>query len=208
MEPLSVNIPSECRRVTNSIFLGVVVNIQGHDIPADLINFNLGDLDVILGMDWLGKHHGIVDCRNQKVRLRGPKGQRISYQNTIVEKPGIKLVSAMTIAKSAKKGHKVYLCVVKDTQGEPSLEDIPVVREFPDVFPKEIPGMPPPREVEFTIDLAPGIGPISKAPYRMETVELQELKEQLRELMEKGISDQVYHHGEHLFCLSRRKMDV
>ena len=66
------------------------------------------------------------------------------------------------------------------------LEDIPVVREFPDVFPAELPGLPPEREVEFSIDLQPGVDPISRAPYRMAPVEMAELKNQLQELLEKG----------------------
>ena len=66
------------------------------------------------------------------------------------------------------------------------LDDIPVVREFPDVFPEDLPGLPPDREVEFAIELAPGTSHISKAPYRMAPTELKELKKQLEELLEKG----------------------
>jgi len=66
------------------------------------------------------------------------------------------------------------------------LEDGPIVCEYPDVFPKELPGMPPDRDIEFIIDLLPGTGPIAKRPYRMATDELKELKEQLWELQEKG----------------------
>ena len=69
---------------------------------------------------------------------------------------------------------------------EVRLEDIPVVKEFPDVFPKELPGMPPDREVEFTIDLIPGTSPIAQAPYKMGPKELEELKVQIDELKEKG----------------------
>ena len=66
------------------------------------------------------------------------------------------------------------------------LDDIPVVREFPDVFPEDLPGIPIDREIEFSIDLLPGTSPISKAPYRMAPTELKELKEQLQELLDKG----------------------
>ena len=66
------------------------------------------------------------------------------------------------------------------------LDDIPVVREFPDVFPEDLPGIPIDREIEFSIDLHPGTSPISKAPYRMAPIELKELKEQLQELLDKG----------------------
>ena len=74
-----------------------------------------------------------------------------------------------------------------DTRKETlKLNDIPVVREFSDVFPKDLPGIPIDREIEFSIDLLPGTSPISKAPYRMALIELKELKEQLQELLEKG----------------------
>ena len=66
------------------------------------------------------------------------------------------------------------------------LEDIPIVRDYPDVFPKDLPGLPPEREVEFTIDLAPVTVPVSKAPYRMAPMELKEVKTQLQELLDKG----------------------
>jgi hypothetical protein len=67
-----------------------------------------------------------------------------------------------------------------------SIEDVPVVREYPDVFPEELPGMPPDRDIEFIIDLIPGTSPIAKRPYRMEAPELAELKKQLRELQRSG----------------------
>ena len=90
-----------------------------------------------------------------------------------------------------KKGCKGYLATSRDTQqGELKLEDIPIVREFPDVFPDVFPedlsGLPPDREIEFSIDLLLGSNPISKALYRMAPAELRELKEQLQELLDKG----------------------
>ncbi|MCI41803.1 RNA-directed DNA polymerase (Reverse transcriptase), partial [Trifolium medium] len=70
-------------------------------------------------------------------------------------------------------------------EGGVKVEELPVVNEFPEVFPEEISDVPPKREVEFTIDLVPGAGPISMAPYRMSALELNELKKQLEELLEK-----------------------
>ena len=67
-----------------------------------------------------------------------------------------------------------------------SLKDLPVVNEFNDVFPKDLPGLPPKREIEFEIELLPGTGPRSQAPYRMAPAELKELKVQLQELLDKG----------------------
>ena len=67
-----------------------------------------------------------------------------------------------------------------------SLEEVPVVRDYSDVFPEELPGMPPDRDIEFLIDLIPGTGPIAKRPYRMPPQELEELKKQIRELQAQG----------------------
>ncbi|MEQ5213033.1 hypothetical protein ABN235_18955 [Morganella morganii] len=89
--------------------------------------------------------------------------------------------------KFVHPGCKVYLCLVQDAEVEElEIERISVVREFPDVFPDDLTKMPPEREVEFTIDLVPGTSPISKAPYRMAPKEMEELKAQLAELLEKG----------------------
>ncbi|TYK08793.1 retrotransposon protein, putative, Ty3-gypsy subclass [Cucumis melo var. makuwa] len=90
-------------------------------------------------------------------------------------------------SKLLRKGCMAYLAHVMDTQSSKlKLEDIPVVREFPDVFPEELSGLPPDREIEFSIDLVSGTAPISQAPYRMAPIELRELKSQLQELVDKG----------------------
>ena len=81
-----------------------------------------------------------------------------------------------------------------------SIEEVPVVCEYLDMFPEELLGMPPNRDLEFTIDLIPGTAPIAKRPYRMAANELEELKKQLRELQEKGISNQAHPLGNHQFC--------
>ena len=87
-----------------------------------------------------------------------------------------------------RQGCEVYLAHVVDVEQESvRIADIPVVRDFPDVFPDELPGLPPDREIEFTIELAPGTEPVSKAPYRMAPVEMKELAAQLQELLDKGV---------------------
>ncbi|XP_057248323.1 uncharacterized protein LOC130590272 [Beta vulgaris subsp. vulgaris] len=93
----------------------------------------------------------------------------------------------MQFKNCIRKGYPLYLCSIQKLEEEEErMENIPVVNEFQDVFPEEIPGMPPIREVEFIVDLMPGTGPISKAPYRMAPAEMNELKTQLEELLEKG----------------------
>ena len=118
-------------------------------------------LDVILGMDWLAKYQGVIDCASRSITLRTPAGLKIRYESKYKHK--------QAQVNSLKGG---------------SLEDVRVVRYYPDVFPDELPGMPPDREIEFLIDLIPG--PIAKRPYRMPANELAELKEQIRELHAKG----------------------
>ena len=93
----------------------------------------------------------------------------------------------MTASKMLRKGCQGYLAFIVDRRQEGTrLEDIPIVKEFPDVFPNDISGLPPNREVEFTIDLIPGAEPISILPYRMSPAELRELKAQLEELLCNG----------------------
>lgn len=98
-----------------------------------------------------------------------------------MERKGIPLISALQVQKLMKNDeaqvYMVYLNQGKEVAKE--VKDVPIVREYPDVFPKELPGLSPNRQLEFTIDLEPGATPISKAPYRMTSKELQELKVQL-----------------------------
>ncbi|XP_073064063.1 uncharacterized protein [Primulina eburnea] len=104
-------------------------------------------------------------------------------------RPRVPLVSAIRMSRLLEHGHEGYLIYAVDVtekKKEVGIEDIPIVAEFADVFPDEIPGFPPAREVEFGIELMPGISPISRAPYRMAPAELRELKAQLQDLLDKG----------------------
>jgi hypothetical protein len=132
----------------------------------DLFLIPMKDMAVILGMDWLEENGAQIDCKEKTVSLRSPGGGRIVYQGD----------------------HHAHIEVQLqlNTLKEATLKDILVVNEFQDVFPQELPGMPPDREIEFTIDLIPGTTPIAQAPYKMGPEELVELKEQLDELEQKG----------------------
>ncbi|XP_074315465.1 uncharacterized protein LOC141651664 [Silene latifolia] len=136
----------------------------GAILPTDLIQFKLGEFDVILGMDWLARYDARFTCRDQKIVLKSPTGSRVSYQGVRVT-PTVKWISALKMVGMGRKGHQIYLCSVRDVLAEPKLEVIPVVEEFPDVFPDDLPGIPHERDVEFSIELLPGTDPISKAPY-------------------------------------------
>ncbi|XP_057247608.1 uncharacterized protein LOC130589961 [Beta vulgaris subsp. vulgaris] len=183
---MDIVIPSGDVINVSKLYRDVLVTIAGVEFPSDLIEFELDDLDIVMGMDWLEKFKAQIDCRAQKVTLKGPKGVKVTYRK-ISQKPSPRMISAMQLKNYIRKGYPLYLCSIQKlgVEGE-KMENIPIVNEFMDVFPEEIPGMPPIREVEFTIDLMPGTGPISKAPYRMAPAEMNELKTQLEELLEKG----------------------
>ncbi|XP_075479496.1 uncharacterized protein LOC142520395 [Primulina tabacum] len=136
-------------------------------------------------MDWLARNNAIVDCKGKRVKLRTPNQEENVYHGK--SKEWKSLLSASQAWKAMKSGEDIYLAMVSEVQGEVELkiEDIPIVREFPNVFPEELLGAVPDREVEFEINLVPGAAPISKAPYRMAPAELKELKEQLQELLDK-----------------------
>ena len=108
-----------------------------------------------------------------------------SFGGKHVDKP-LHMISALRAISLLRKGCQGFLAYVVNEENDLRLEDIPIVRDYPDVFPEDLLGLPPEREVEFTIDLAPGSAPISKAPYRMTPMELKELKIQLQELLDKG----------------------
>ena len=111
--------------------------------------------------------------------------------------------------KCARKGCRVFaihITKTNDKETKPSLEDIPLLNEFKDVFPGEISGLPPKRHIEFTIELVPGAVPASKGPYRMNTTHLVELKLQLQKLIDKEYIKRLCLHGEHPCCLLKRRM--
>ncbi|KAI5318962.1 hypothetical protein L3X38_038670 [Prunus dulcis] len=108
----------------------------------------------------------------------------------------------MTASWLHRKGCSGYLAHVIDTRDNGLLlEDTPVVREFPDVFPKDLPGLPHEREIEFTIELVPGTNPISQTPYRMTPAELRKLKTQLEELVDKDFIRPSFSSWGYQFCL-------
>jgi hypothetical protein len=154
-------------------------------MPANLVVFEMSGFDIILGMDWLSKYHACVDCFCKEIVFKPPGAAEFKIQGDR-NIGALKLISAIQVTKLLRSGCSGYLaCVTEEKLGR-RIEEIPIVREFVDVFPEELPGIPPNREIEFTIDLLPDTAPISKAPYRMALLELKELKDQLQELLDRG----------------------
>jgi hypothetical protein len=129
----------------------------------------LKGIDVILGIEWLIKHKVLIDRAKKSVKLTTPEGKKMEFLAELV-------VTAKGVANRAKVNQ------LDASQGS----EVPVVNEFPDVFPEVLPGMSPDRDIEFVIELKPGTSPIYKTPYRMVIPELAELKEHIMELLEKG----------------------
>ena len=151
--------------IAKNICVAYPIVIKGQEFLVDLIVLDMHDFDIILGMDWLAKNQENIDCQRKRVIIQVPGHHKIIYQ--------------------AK--HKTFDCSFSMNLEvkEKDIKEIPVVRNFPDVFPSELPGLPPDREIEFSIDLTPGTAPISKSLYRMSPAELKELKRQIKELEEK-----------------------
>eukprot|EP00253_Pinus_taeda_P012618 PITA_12618 len=143
----------------------------------------LGTYDLIIGMDWLEAHQVWVDSYGKRILGMNDDGEVIQIQG-IKRKVSLRYISAMKMKRCLRKGCQAYV-IQEVTEGKgPSLGQYPVLAEFPDVFPKELPGLPPVRELDLTIELKPGTQPISKTPYRMTAPELQELQIQLKELLD------------------------
>ncbi|XP_042012315.1 uncharacterized protein LOC121760756 [Salvia splendens] len=144
------------------------------------------DIDIILGMDWLAENHATILCKERQISFRNPEGETTRFHG-ISMGTRKSVLSMLQASKLIKKGCPAYLVYLnREVKDERKLDGVEIAREFPDVFPDTLPGLPPDRQVEFTIDLEPGSAPVSKAPYRMAPKELDELKVQLQELLDLG----------------------
>jgi len=127
-----------------------------------------------------------MDCFTKTVTLQGPNGRRVIFKGEKNAIPNC-IISVMTARKMVKKECEAYLAYVFDSKEKTGeLTNIPIVREFTDVFPNKLSGLPLDREVEVSIDVLPGTTPVAQPPYRMAPAELAELKNQLQELLDKG----------------------
>eukprot|EP00253_Pinus_taeda_P017239 PITA_17239 len=138
-------------------------------------------------MDWLERRWSIINCKTKTVSYRDELGMGKEIQG--IQKPvQIRPITASQLVKCIRNKCQIYAVQVgfaDSVDKAATVKDIPVVQEFADVFPEEIPGLPPRRDLDFTIELIPGAAPVSRAPYRMSVPELTELKMQLQELLEK-----------------------
>ncbi|GJV50901.1 hypothetical protein Tco_1446642 [Tanacetum coccineum] len=153
----------------------------------------LGSFDAIIGMDWLAKYQAVIVCAEKIARI--PWGNETLIIHDDGSNQGnatrLNIISCTKTQMYMQKGFPIFLAhvtakEVEDKSEKKRLEDVPIVQDFPEVFPEDLPGLPPTRQVEFQIDLVPGAAPVARAPYRLAPSEMKELSEQLKELSDKG----------------------
>ncbi|GKE17983.1 putative reverse transcriptase domain-containing protein [Tanacetum coccineum] len=166
---------------------------MNHPFNIDLMPVPLGSFDVIIGMDWLTKYHGVIICDEKIVRVPFER-EMLIFQgngNNQREESRLNIILCTKAQEYLSKGCDVFLAHItmkeeKDKSEGKRLEDVPIVRDFPEVFPEDLPGIPPARQVEFQIDLVPGTAPVARTPNRLTPSKMKELSEQLQELSDKG----------------------
>lgn len=160
------------KAVVDSLVLSCPLVLGDLHTSVDLCIMPFGSYDIVLGMDWVGLHQAQIDCRSKKV-------QCVDDSRRTVEIVGIQrpiflcMIFTMQMKRCAWKGCQLFAVRLRDVDEEVSTEELlqkhSILQEFAGVFPSEILGMPPRRDIEFWIDLVPGDEPISRAPYRMTT---------------------------------------
>jgi hypothetical protein len=152
-------------KLETTMMTRAMIVIHGVSFRANLIILGTKGLDVVLGMDWMSKYQGHIDCAQKSIAVTNSDGVQIEHVATMPSR-------------------KAYY---KKSVSGPTLDQVPVVCEYPDVFPEELPGMPPDQDIEFIIELIPGTTPIAQRAYCMNPQELEELKRQLADMLSKGL---------------------
>jgi len=148
----------------------LTVNIEGIEFMVSPHILKIPTIDLILDMDWLKVHDAALYCGTKSVQLFHPSGDIVNHTTRITRDAETQIFMMNALNVSPLEG----------------IENVLVVHDFPDVFPEEMPGIPPTREVEFVIDLKPDTVPIAKRPYKMPPHELLELKEEIDKALQKG----------------------
>jgi hypothetical protein len=164
---------------TNQLIRSVPISMGCKIFKTALLILGLKGMDIILGADWMTHHQVVMDVAARVLEIRSP-----TSEDLVLHLPSQDSTRSCAFAMM-----------------ESPVRKIPVVYEYADVFPDELLGMPPDRDIEFAIELQPGTAPISKRPYRMPPAELAELKKHLQELLDKGFIRQVLRLGDVQPCL-------
>ncbi|GKE81833.1 putative reverse transcriptase domain-containing protein, partial [Tanacetum coccineum] len=154
----------------NTIIRGCTLNFLDHQFNIDLMPVELGSFDVIIGMDWLRRYHAVIVCDEKLVQV--PYGNETltfcGNESSNGRESRLTVISCSKAQEYMAKGCQVFLAQISAKKEEEKSEgkqikDVPIVRDFPEVFPKDLPGLPPARLVEFQINLIPGAAPVARA---------------------------------------------
>ncbi|GJX49001.1 reverse transcriptase domain-containing protein [Tanacetum coccineum] len=165
----------------NTVIQGAILTLLNQPFKIDLMPIKLSSFDVVIGMDWLSKYHVRIICDEKFVHIP------IDGETLIIRgdqsKTRLNLISCIKTERYISRGFQVFVAQIMEKKlDKKRLEDIPVVREFPEVFLEDLPGLPLVHQVEFQINLILEAAPVAQAPYRLAPSELQELSNQLQEL--------------------------
>ncbi|KAK9119024.1 hypothetical protein Scep_017117 [Stephania cephalantha] len=169
----------------NRICRNCTIEVEGHQLPIDLRVLEYLEFDALLGMNWLAAYHAQLDCFLKTVTFRVPGIPEFTF---------IGVATALPITRgrlATTQEMEAFAAIVEpevrtEVSTEVRIEDVPVVRDFVDVFPDDLPGLPPPRAIEFIIELISGTQPTASRPYRMSPSKHEEVRRQLDDLLEKG----------------------
>jgi hypothetical protein len=170
-----VHLATGAKRKFNEMVKSCIMDMNGLNTREDLNILPLGSYVYIIGMDWLDQHHAILDCHNKAFTYLDEEGTLRKVQG-IPRAVTIREISALKLKRCYRKGCQIFAAHMEETPKDkvPNLEDYAVLDNFEDVF-REVLGLPPKRDLDFSINLMPGAAPVSKIPYRMSTPELKEL---------------------------------
>ncbi|KAJ0547017.1 putative transcription factor interactor and regulator CCHC(Zn) family [Helianthus annuus] len=170
--PYSIELANGKLVEANEVIRGCVIELGEREFALDLLPVQLGSFDVVVGMDWLSGNKAEIVCHEKVVRIPTDDGETIVVHGEKRDTP-LRIISCLKARTCLQKGCVAFLAHIVDKKAEePKIEDIPVMREYPEVFPEDFPGLPPQRQVEFHIDLVPGAAPVAKAPYRLAPSEM------------------------------------
>nr|GFB85467.1 hypothetical protein [Tanacetum cinerariifolium] len=166
----------------NTVIRSCTLNFLNHPFNIDLMPVDMGSFDVIIGMDWLSRYQAVIVCADKIVRIPWGRETLIFHGDGSNQEHETRfnIISCAKTQKYMLKGCQVFLAHVttKEAEGKSKkkrLENVPIIWDFLEVFPEDLPGLPPTRQVVFQIDLIPGAAPVAQAPYRLAPPEMKEM---------------------------------